>query len=376
VSNLKTLKVLLSPTKTDVLGANNSALAKDITLDLLDHDLYTHLSGAIKSIVSPSPCLYYFSTNSYRHQPVEAHSSSAALPLILSLTTFPLSIFGQSPLEASSYQRCLSLLFTHIFTIPLPTSSLTQFSSHLPLLFDVLSPSIPHIIASCPTPEFKWNLIANLFESTQPLYPELSLSALYAYLQLLSDLMNALGPIESFETPSTPLDPYTQERLTAISEVKHLKSLVTVSNRGICTTEWSLASFLLSLGIFWPGKRGSVLSTLLVCTDGGCVRKLYRGFVRNSPLGRDYYPKALMGMDILPHFLVLLIFTNDSHRPIFRIRVASPTLAFRPLCPMPPVDERRRILLRVHHPLAQPTNTRRTTHVLKKVDEYSIYSIL
>jgi hypothetical protein len=58
VSHLKVLRVLLSAAKTDALDANNSVhatLAKDITLDLLDHNLYTDLGNIIRSIVSSSP---------------------------------------------------------------------------------------------------------------------------------------------------------------------------------------------------------------------------------------------------------------------------------------------------------------------------------
>jgi hypothetical protein len=61
VSHLKVLKMLLSPAKTGASGATNSAhpaLAKDITLDLLNRNLYTHLGNAIRSIVSPSPYQY------------------------------------------------------------------------------------------------------------------------------------------------------------------------------------------------------------------------------------------------------------------------------------------------------------------------------
>jgi len=49
-----------------------------------------------------------------------------------------------------------------------------------------------------------------------------------------------------------------------------------------------------------------MLSTLLACPGSDLVRELYTSFVRASPLGRDYNPEALMGMYILPCFLVRL----------------------------------------------------------------------
>jgi hypothetical protein len=49
-------------------------------------------------------------------QPIEAKSSSAPLPLLVSLSTLPLYLFPQS---SQPYYQCITLLFVHILTIPL-----------------------------------------------------------------------------------------------------------------------------------------------------------------------------------------------------------------------------------------------------------------
>jgi ubiquitin-protein ligase E3 C len=236
-----------------------------------------------------------------------------------------------------SYQKCLTLLCVHILTIPLnrlPWASQVEFSSRLPLSsLDILSPSIPEIIASSPAPESRFNLIANLYEFTRPLYRTLSLSALVVYLHFLTELMDAIS-ISSVEVRQSlcQLDPHTKERLVTVSGADHLTSLLTASRRYPCS-QCSLASFLLSLGAICPTRRENLLSTLLGCSGGNLVQELYREFVRTSPLGRDYSPKALMGIS---YFLLLLAFANDLYRLVFRIRVASATLALRPLRPIPP----------------------------------------
>ena len=184
--------------------------------------------------------------------------------------------------------------------------------------------------------------MANLFEFMRPRYQALPLPALDAYLYLLTDLMNAL-PIVSFEIKQIlpEVDPHTKERLTTILGVDHLVSLLTASHRHICTL-WSLSSFVLSLVTIWPDRRESVLSTLLVCTDSKLVTRLYEGFVREPPLGRDYNPGALMGMYIsLPRLHLLTI---EPHRPILRNRMASAPFTLRSIHPIPSHDGRRRIL--------------------------------
>jgi ubiquitin-protein ligase E3 C len=257
----------------------------------------------------------------------------------MSLATSPFSILAPTSL---SYQQCLTLLFVHILTIPLnrlPRLSQTDFSSRLPLSsLDILSLSIPDIIASSPAPESRFNLIANLYEFTRPLYGTLSLSALDVYLHFLTELMDAIS-IRSFELKQC-LDPHTKERLVTISGADHLTSLLIASKR-YPYSQWSLASFLLSLGAICPTRRENLLSTLLGCPGGNLVQELYREFVRTSPLGRDYSPKALMGIS---YFLLLLAFANGLYRPVFRIRMASTTLALRPLHPIPPHHGRRRVL--------------------------------
>jgi ubiquitin-protein ligase E3 C len=260
----------------------------------------------------------------------------------MSLATSPFSILAPTSL---SYQQCLTLLFVHILTIPLnrlPRLSQTDFSSRLPLSsLDILSLSIPDIIASSPAPESRFNLIANLYEFTRPLYGTLSLSALDVYLHFLTELMDAIS-IRSFELKQClyQLDPHTKERLVTISGADHLTSLLIASKR-YPYSQWSLASFLLSLGAICPTRRDNLLSTLLGCPGGNLVQELYREFVRTSPLWRDYSPKALMGIS---YFLLLLAFANGLYRPVFRIRMASTTLALRPLHPIPPHHGRRRVL--------------------------------
>jgi ubiquitin-protein ligase E3 C len=112
-------------------------------------------------------------------QPIEAKSSSQSLPLLVSLTTSPLSTFtGTSP----SYQQCLAPLFTHNSR---PVShSHRSTSCH------------PRSQRSSPPP------------SDQPhrqldrIHPGTRLpAALDAYLHLITVPMNAL-PINALDPPS------------------------------------------------------------------------------------------------------------------------------------------------------------------------------
>jgi ubiquitin-protein ligase E3 C len=187
----------------------------------------------------------------------------------------------------------------------LPRASLIEFSSRLPLSsLEILSPSIPDIVASSSTPEYKFNLITNLYEFTQPSYQTLSLPTLDVYLHLLTELMGAISS-SSFDLQETlfHLDPHIKDSLANISGVHHLASLLTKFPRDIWS-QWSLASFLFTLATSCPTNRENILSTLLECPDRDLVGELYRGFVRTSPLGRDYNPDALMGMHILLYLFV------------------------------------------------------------------------
>ena len=308
MSHLKVLNKLLSPTEMSALGANAHTLSQRVTSDLLDHNVYKRLGNVIKSIVSLSVVLYTSTTkHKPNHQPIETYSSSPALPLLISLTTAPFSIFAPT---SRSYQECLGLLFIHILTIPLdriPKVSLAEFTSHLPLSLDILSPWIPDIVASASAPESTFNLIKNLCHLTRPLYQKLSHSALDFYLHLLTELIDTLPANQCVE-------PHTEELLAAITGVDHLTSLLTGLSHRHISTKSRLASFLLSLGAVCPATREDMLNTLLACTGGDLVKELYRGFVRASPWC-DYNPEALMCMSCIPPSFHARL-ANHWHRPI------------------------------------------------------------
>lgn len=123
-------------------------------------------------------------------------------------------------------------------------------------------------------------------------------------VHILTELMSAISS-SSFDHQEIlrHLDPHITERLVKISDIHHLASLSTKFPRDIWS-QWSVASFLFTLATVCPTNRDNILGTLLECPDRKVVGELYKGFVKTSPLGRDYNPDALMGMHILFYLFV------------------------------------------------------------------------
>jgi len=292
-------------------------------------------------------------------QPITS-KSSRCLPLLMSLVTFPFTTFRESSPEI--FINCLEGTVSTILTIPLlpnrlPLSTLSEFSSQLPLSsLDVIGPAIPSLRDNLTT-ESKIHLIANLLTFTSPRYPTISVASFDSYLQLLAALLyslppNSLDPPEAgspkddenswldsdSESESTspmassvhnqvliPLDPRTRKRLLNLPSGRHVNSLLTTSQHHP-TTQASLISFFVALQGNWPAQRVKVLIAVLVHSGGSLVRELYRNYVRSSPIGSDDGTVALMGT--IRIFLTRTILLMQTQIPLMR-------LLGRPSCSSP-----------------------------------------
>jgi ubiquitin-protein ligase E3 C len=73
---------------------------------------------------------------------------------------------------------------------------------------------------------------------------------------------------------------------------------------------------LLALNAVWSAKKDDVLAAAgIYANGGGLVRELYRGYVRNSPLGRDDNPGAILdpaNADAWPPLIFLVDLYNQT----------------------------------------------------------------
>jgi ubiquitin-protein ligase E3 C len=244
-----------------------------------------------------------------------------------------MTTFVESP--PNVYLRFLEDFIANILTIPLlpnrlPLHSLTELSSRLPFSsLNVLLSSLPELIYAI-NAESRVHLIANLVMFTPPRYSKLSSTSLDAYLQFLAALLNSLPPgalesLESVQGPGTSwtiddsdsetelntrvatvdsftlwpvlpsIDPRSRKRLLILPSAAHLNSLLIATKRHPAT-QASLVNFFFALNTTWPGRKDKILGAVVVYAGGGLVRELFRVYVRNSPLGRDDHPGALMGI--------------------------------------------------------------------------------
>ncbi|KAI0061554.1 HECT-domain-containing protein [Artomyces pyxidatus] len=319
--HLQILDALLSTsTTTRVLGPQGVALTIELSRYLLNHDLYAHLAKALSGI------------------PVDA-KQTPALAYLAPLLTNPLQAFA--PDWPEFYSVAYVQLVHHIFSLPLlpnrfPLTSLQKLSANLQLQsISVISSSIPDVLNGLSV-ESRVHVLANLYAFVPYVYTALSAPSLATVLDLFTAILNTIPP-RSFQTfrstatapldvrmadpdpdpdpdsddedadhlarvsivtsfappPALPeLDTKTLARLKPFPGVAHITKLLSITQRH-SSTRPSLYSLILALCTVWSKEANSVLSFIVVSTGGGVVRELYRGFVRNSPLGRDESVAAL-----------------------------------------------------------------------------------
>jgi ubiquitin-protein ligase E3 C len=203
----------------------------------------------------------------------------------------------------------------------------SHLSANLPLAAaSVLSPSIPQIAAELGV-EAKVHLLANLAAFVPPKYPSLPAASLTTLLHLMARIMTTL-PTGALEPPLSvsngkqvkisesdsdsdqddlthvsasvnrvplpQLDERTLKRLQTLPSTTHISSLIRAT-QSHSSSRIALCDFFFSLCTVWPSRADSVLSTVVVSTNGGLVRELYRGYVRSSPLGGDDSVATLLG---------------------------------------------------------------------------------
>ncbi|KAF9456890.1 hypothetical protein BDZ94DRAFT_1274548 [Collybia nuda] len=303
VAHLQILNTLLSTVETErVLGAN--AVSMSIASYLLSRDLYTRISYGIRSI------------------PV-TNRSSPSLPLLVTLSTSPFSLFPpKSPQHAGS----LTDLLTHILSIPLlpnrlPAPSLAHLSSKVPFLH------LPTIAVSTLAPEARPHLLATLHVFVTPRYKLLPPNALGAYLTLITNLLNGtpaqtLNPAPPKSSKSlnsvydsdsdadsssirvsivssfTPLpvvqklDAKTLKRLNTLYSAQHIAALLTLPN----TLLPKVVPLVFALESVWPAVSGTVLAHP---AGAALVRQIYRGWVRGGRLGREGDTLGLNSTNVL-----------------------------------------------------------------------------
>ncbi|KAJ2912438.1 hypothetical protein MD484_g7973, partial [Candolleomyces efflorescens] len=325
ISHLKVLENLLSPqAATAALGPQGPEVTTTILSYLLHHDYYKLISGAIQRIPEPKS------------------KKSSEVTLLVSLSTAPLSIY---PPQTPEYGRSLSLLLTHIFTIPqlpnrIPLQTLPSFVSRIPISrLQAAGPYVENIISETNV-EAKVHLVANTCMFFTPHYARFPPESMIFYLRLMASTFATLPPsifdpsshkpakatnskasqpkvdetrdsvawkkgtddsdeedgikvvqVSEFEvTPPThrfpQIDSKTLTRLQKIPSQVHIESLV-----GACKNRQNVQDaflmYVLALNGVWPERREYVLSVLLALTEGNLIRSLYRFQVRTSALGRN-----------------------------------------------------------------------------------------
>lgn len=330
------LENLLSPqAATAALGPRGPEVTTTILSYLLNHDYYKLISEAIQRIVglidmAPIPLL----TNALQPEPKSKKSSQVTL--LVSLSIAPLSIY---PPQTPEFGRSLSLLLTHIFTIPqlpnrIPLETLPSFVSRIPISrLQAAAPYVDNIVSQTSV-EAKVHLVANTYMFFTPHYSRFPPESMIFYLRLMASVFAALPPsifdpsshkpakakaqqpkvdeaqdhaawkkgedsdeedikvveVVDFNIPQRPplpkIDNKTLTRLQKIPSQGHIESLVAATKNRQNVQDAFLA-YVLALNGVWPERREHVLSILLALTEGNLIRSLYRFEVRTSPLGRN-----------------------------------------------------------------------------------------
>ena len=171
------------------------------------------------------------------------------------------------------------------------------------------------------------HLLANIAAFAPPRYATLPSASLITLLSLLAAVMRSLPigalrpnlstatgkqvsesesdtdseesthiPVPSVNRVQLPrLDERTSKRLQTLPSPTHISSLIRATQNHT-VSRIALCDFVFALCSAWPLRSDSVLSTIVVTTDGGFIRELYRGYVRSSPLGKDVSLATLLGM--------------------------------------------------------------------------------
>ena len=203
---------------------------------------------------------------------------------------------------------------------------MSHLSANLPLAAaSVLSPSIPQLATELGVEE-KVHLLANLAAFVPPKYPSLPAASLTTLLHLMARIMTTLptGALEPplsvsngkqvtisendsdsdqddltrvasvTRVPLPQLDERTLKRLQTLPSATHISSVIRAT-QSHTSSRIALCDFFFSLCTVWPSRADPVLSTVVVSTNGGLVRELYRSYVRSSPLGGDDSVDTLLG---------------------------------------------------------------------------------
>lgn len=229
--------------------------------------------------------------------------------------------------SSNSYRLALEDFISYILTTPLlpnrlPIATLTSLAPRIPFSsLDVVS--IPRVLNKLPDPalDSRVHLLANFCAFAPPRYGALSASALSAYLQLTSEIMNGL-PTHALEPPAREtnaesaavwgeddedepvaqvevvtsfaprvvlpeLDNKTRTRLQILPSWSHLTSLISAAYKyNVHDMHAALFTWCQSVCMIWPSRKDKVVTTVVAWRGGGLVRELYRDFVRKSPLGQ------------------------------------------------------------------------------------------
>ncbi|KDQ20978.1 hypothetical protein BOTBODRAFT_26989 [Botryobasidium botryosum FD-172 SS1] len=321
ISHLSVLNTLLStPAFSQALPTNGSNICAEITSYLIPRGFYSYISRAF--------CLI----------PVTSKTSPSLPPL----TTLSVSPFFTYTPQSSQFATVLTQFYTYILSLPLvpnrlPIPSVTYLAANLQLQHLQLLDGNALILALDATSvEPKIHLMANLLTFVPVRIPTLASSALNAYLELLTAIMDGLpvGALEPQASPSSAagiapawsdsesdseeeeepstsgpsrfprtaggpakapvappplpvLDARTQTRLQVLVGPAHLTALLAATARSTDARS-RLISFFLSLWAVWPAKKDDVLGLITGGGAGGAlVKEVWRGWVRGSPLGKE-----------------------------------------------------------------------------------------
>ncbi|KAJ6615220.1 hypothetical protein B0H10DRAFT_2164909 [Mycena sp. CBHHK59/15] len=313
-SYLRILNLLLLPVNARRhMGTECEPILRSITSYIHDRHLYSLLSTCFRAI------------------PVQT-KMDPSLPLLVPLTTAPFDVFAEGSPE---YAQAFTSHVAHILTIPLlpnrlPISSLTVFSSKLPLsALRQLNDNFSFI--SSIGSEGSLNLLANLLAFTPARYSKLSSDSLESYLRLLTALMESL-PSNSLDTSASPnswqyldsdsepesnddelqrsppiqVDQRTLKRLQTLPSSSHISSLL----RRTWNTK-ALIGFIIALTTAWPSRKTDIMTAVLVYPGAGSlyVTQLYHDSVRDSIIGQQGRETSFLDPDhasLIPPFMLLL----------------------------------------------------------------------
>jgi hypothetical protein len=260
--------------------------------------------------------------------------------------------------------------------------------------------------------EAKVHLLANLAAFVPPRYPSLPAASLTALLHLMARIMSTLPPM-ALEPPSAVsnrkqvaiaesdsdsdsedlahgsasvsnpvplprLDERTLKRLQTLPSPTHISSIVRAT-QSHDPARIALCDFFFALCTVWPSRADPVLSTVVVSTNGGLVRELYRGYVRGSPLGGDDSLATLQGTYALRSHIDRDLMTPCRRRTC---KYLAPFAFLDGLVhAFTPYHGRRRVFLRSRHIDAsqrspQPAHAGRNHVSITEILEHRLYALL